>query len=94
MTSINVSYVSGGIMKIHLRSPQIFFDDLTVNAVKNNAGVFIGKNVQQNWETTIISSNSGFGTILGDDNQISYNTHLVLGEDDVNDSFEQAEKEA
>lgn len=93
MTSINVSYVQGGIMKIHLRSPQIVFDDPTVNAVKNNAGVFIGKNVQQNWETTISSNNSGFGTISGDDNQISYNTHLVLGEDDVNDSFEQAAKE-
>ncbi len=93
MTSINVSYVSGGIMKINLRSPQIVFDDLTVNAVKNNAGVFIGKNVQQNWKTTISSSNSGFGTISGDDNQLSYNTHLVLGEDDVNDSFEQVRKE-
>ncbi|MDW4509728.1 hypothetical protein [Priestia megaterium] len=81
-------------MKIDLSSPQIIFDDLTVNAVKNNAGVFIGKNVQQNWETTISSCNSGFGTIAGDDNQISYNTHLVLGEDDVNDSFEQVTKEA
>ncbi|MFP7735145.1 hypothetical protein ACLHDF_17325 [Priestia aryabhattai] len=74
-------------MKIDLSSPQIVFDDITVNAVKNNAGVFIGKNVQQNWETTINSSNSGFGTISGDDNQLSYNTHLVLGEDDLNDSF-------
>ncbi|KRE01916.1 MULTISPECIES: hypothetical protein [Priestia] len=81
-------------MKINLRSPQIVFDDLTVNAVKNNAGVFIGKNVQQNWETTITRSNSGFGTISGDDNQLSYNTHLVLGEDDVNDSFEQVAKKA
>lgn len=93
MTSVNVSYVQGGIMKINLRSPQIIFDDLTVNTVKNNAGVFIGKNTQKNWETTI-SSNSGFGTISGDDNQLSYNTHLVLGEDDVNDSFKQAAKEA
>jgi hypothetical protein len=74
-------------MKINLSSPQIVFDDITVNAVKNNAGVFIGKNVQQNWETIINSSNSGFGTISGDDNQLSYNTHLVLGEDDLNDSF-------
>ncbi len=94
MTSVNVSYVQGGIMKINLRSPQIIFDDLTVNTVKNNAGVFIGKNTQKNWETTISSCNSGFGTISGDDNQLSYNTHLVLGEDDVNDSFKQAAKEA
>ncbi|NGY86254.1 hypothetical protein F6Y05_13215 [Bacillus megaterium] len=81
-------------MKIDLRSPQIIFDDLTVNTVKNNAGVFIGKNMQKNWETTISGDNSGFGTISGDDNQLSYNTHLVLGEDDVNDSFKQAAKEA
>ena len=73
-------------MKIDLSSPQIVFDDITVNAVKDNAGVFIGKNRQFNWKTTISSSNSGFGTISGDDNQISYNKHFILGEDDLVDS--------
>jgi hypothetical protein len=72
-------------MKIDLSSPQIVFDEITVNAVEDNAGVFIGKNHQFNWKTTISSSNSGFGTVSGDDNQISYNTHLILREDDLID---------
>lgn len=70
-------------MKIDLSSPQIIFDDITVNTVKDNAGVFIGKNHQFHWETTISSSHSGFGTVSGNDNQIAYNKHLIIREDDL-----------
>ncbi|WP_078410026.1 hypothetical protein [Priestia abyssalis] len=68
-------------MKIHLRSPQILFENLTVHAIENNGGVFIGRNHQFYWETTITSSNCGFGVINGKNNQTSYNAHLVLLDD-------------
>lgn len=65
-------------MKLDLRSPQIFFENITVNAVDHNAGIFFGKNLQINWGTTIESNHSGFGAITGNHNHISFNTHLVL----------------
>lgn len=65
-------------MKIDLGSPHILFENITVHGIENNSGVFIGRNYQFNWDTTITSSHSGFGVINGKNNHLSYNTHLVL----------------
>ncbi|WP_163100485.1 hypothetical protein [Peribacillus alkalitolerans] len=72
-------------MKVDLSSPQIFFDDITIIRVEDNAGVFIGRNHQFNWKTTISSSNSGFGTVSGNDNQICNNKHFIVREEDLVD---------
>ncbi|MDQ0247074.1 hypothetical protein J2S09_004715 [Bacillus fengqiuensis] len=73
-------------MKVNLRYPQILFESITVHAIENNAGVFIGRNHQFYWGTTITSSNSGFGMINGKNNQTSHNTHLVLRDDQTDTS--------
>ncbi|WP_338780751.1 hypothetical protein [Metabacillus sp. FJAT-52054] len=65
-------------MRINLHSPEINFKDLNVHEIADNAGIFIGRNLQINWTSSLDSHHSGFGTISGNDNEIFHNSHLVL----------------
>ncbi|WP_206197341.1 hypothetical protein [Peribacillus frigoritolerans] len=65
-------------MRINHHSSEISFTDLNVHEVADNAGIFIGRNRQINWNTSIGSLHSGFGTVSGNNNEIANNTHLVL----------------
>ena len=77
--------------KLNLQPPQIVFDHMTVSEIEDNAGIFIGRNVQFHWSTTLDHSRNGFGAVSGNDNKISGNTHLVLREDHRNDPQKKTE---
>lgn len=65
-------------MRLNLHSPKISFTDVHVHEIADNAGVFIGKNLQVNWTSSLDSHHAGFGKITGNDNEVFLNTHLVL----------------
>ncbi|WP_206427802.1 hypothetical protein [Bacillus sp. FJAT-42376] len=83
-------------MKRSLLSPEIIFKDLNVLEMADNAGVFIGKNMQISWTSSLDSHHSGFGTVSGHDNAVFQNTHLVLhdhGKKSPEKVFQQITKE-
>jgi hypothetical protein len=55
---------------------KIQFDELSINQLSNNSGIFMGKNTQMYWSTGVRSC-SGFGTLAGKNNQAFQNIHLV-----------------
>lgn len=68
-------------MKFEITAPQITFEDINVSNIEDNSGIFIGKNYQFYWRSTIKRSHSGFGKVIGKENKLSNNTHLVLNDD-------------
>ncbi|MGD6818063.1 hypothetical protein ACQCVE_13455 [Metabacillus sp. 113a] len=65
-------------MRKNIHFPEILFHNLDVQEIANNAGIFIGRNRQIHWNTSLESHCSGFGTVSGNHNELSSNTHLVL----------------
>ncbi|MCM3705287.1 MULTISPECIES: hypothetical protein [Cytobacillus] len=61
------------------KSPKIIFNNLNVDLLENNSGIFMGKNRQFYWSSAG-KTHSGFGAIYGQENEISHNTHFVLKE--------------
>ncbi|MBY0099525.1 hypothetical protein H0185_22435 [Mesobacillus maritimus] len=71
-------------MKFEITAPQITFEDITVSNIEDNSGVFIGKNYQFYWRSIIKRNNSAFGEVIGNENKLSNNTHIVLNDDKDN----------
>lgn len=71
-------------MRKRFASPHIVFQNINVNAIQDNSGIFVGTNEQNNWSTNV-HSKSGFGTVFGNRNHVSRNIHLFR-DDDVIDT--------
>lgn len=56
---------------------EIKFKNFQIQNVKNSSGVFSGENSQSKWKY-MKKSNEGFGTLQGNKNQSSQNTHVVM----------------
>ncbi|MRH44502.1 hypothetical protein GH741_17800 [Aquibacillus halophilus] len=61
-------------------NPPISFDEINVNVIESNAGIFIGTNSQSFWRT-FSKQNHGLGTISGNHNQTSNNSNVVIDPD-------------
>lgn len=62
----------------------VHFGNLTVNAITNASGVFIGTNVQYGWSSHG-KENTGFGSVTGYANKLYRNTS-ILNDNDIVDS--------
>jgi hypothetical protein len=65
-------------------NPYVQFDNINVNAIDTNAGIFIGTNGQNNWSSNN-NTKSGFGSLFGKFNLVSKNINIVK-DDDVIDT--------
>lgn len=64
------------------RSPHVFFDEINVNVIESNAGIFIGTNFQANWSTQS-KANHGLGSISGNSNKTFRNLNIVIDPDTI-----------
>lgn len=60
----------------------IVFDSININNVSENAGVFVGSNIQLNWKSQT-KENSAMGTVIGEKNLLSKNINVIYDNDGV-----------
>lgn len=63
-------------------NPYVYLDDINVNVIQSNSGIFIGTNYQSYWSTQS-KSNHGLGSISGNGNKTFRNVNIVIDPDIV-----------
>jgi len=58
----------------------VVFNSILVNSINTNAGIFVGTNGQNNWNSNS-NSKSGFGSVLGAGNVISRAVNIFTDND-------------
>ncbi|WP_281974499.1 hypothetical protein [Halobacillus litoralis] len=53
-----------------------------MNVLKNNSGIFVGPNTQNQWDTHE-KHNAALGTVVGEANILAYNINVIHDEDMV-----------
>jgi hypothetical protein len=61
-------------------SSAIIFNNILVNAIDTNSGIFVGTNNQWYWNTGE-KINEGFGTVRGKENLFCYTLSIVIDPD-------------
>ncbi len=69
----------------------ISFKKLEVGEIANSSGIFSGENSMSYWKHRA-KINEGFGTILGDHNQLSHSNN-ILSDSDILDNVTTKKKE-
>ncbi|MBB6453129.1 hypothetical protein HNQ94_001577 [Salirhabdus euzebyi] len=64
------------------KNPSISFDEINVNVIESNAGIFIGNNNQSLWRM-FSKQNHGLGSISGNNNTTHHNKNIVIDPDTV-----------
>lgn len=67
-------------MKEKKFSGGVIFNSINVNAIDSLSGIFIGENRQWNWFSSS-KTNSGLGTIQGEDNVMLNSINIVIDPD-------------
>ncbi|WP_019536934.1 hypothetical protein [Paenibacillus ginsengihumi] len=60
----------------------IVFDSIRISSVSGNAGVFVGSNLQLNWQAQT-KQNSAQGTVIGEMNLLSHNINVIYDNDQI-----------
>lgn len=60
----------------------IVFGSININNVSENAGVFVGSNIQVNWKSQT-KGNSAMGTVIGERNILSENINVIYDNDGI-----------
>lgn len=63
---------------MHVDAEQVRFDNMEIGKAENNAGIFVGNNVQRDWHSANIAGKSGFGVICGNYNELRRNRFNVV----------------
>lgn len=58
----------------------VSFNNILVNAIYHNSGIFVGTNSQGNWNSSN-NNKSGFGSILGTRNIVSHAVNIFMDND-------------
>jgi hypothetical protein len=58
----------------------VTFNNILVNSLNTNAGIFVGTNSQSNWSSGS-NNKSGFGSVLGTRNVISRSVNIFMDND-------------
>lgn len=58
----------------------VTFNNIVVNSLNTNAGIFVGTNSQSNWNSGS-NSKSGFGSVLGTRNVITRSVNIFMDND-------------
>ncbi|WP_085524353.1 hypothetical protein [Tuberibacillus sp. Marseille-P3662] len=64
----------------------IHFDSINVNVIDTTSGIFTGTNHQMNWRTQS-KTNSGFGTVEGQNNVIIKPVNTVIDPDTTDNPY-------
>lgn len=59
----------------------IVYQSLSIGSVSNTSGVYVGENVQINFEH-VSKQNDAFGSV-GDANEVTHSVHIVMDDDQV-----------
>lgn len=78
-------------MEISKNNQHIQFDQICVNVIENTSGIFVGTNSSSNWNA-YNKTNSAFGSIYGDQNQIGYNLNVLYDNDGIDTLFDYQKK--
>ncbi|KUO77621.1 MAG: hypothetical protein APF77_19910 [Clostridia bacterium BRH_c25] len=58
----------------------VSFNNILVNAINNNSGIFVGTNSQGNWNSNS-NNKSGFGSVFGARNVVSRAVNIFMDND-------------
>ncbi|MFC4321278.1 hypothetical protein [Litchfieldia salsa] len=65
-----------------IKNPYVTLQDINVNVIQTNAGIFIGTNRQSYWSTHS-KANHGLGSISGNGNKTFRNVNIVIDPDTI-----------
>ncbi len=58
----------------------VSFNSILVNSIDTNSGIFVGSNLQNNWNSNS-NNKCGFGAILGNGNIVSRGVNIFMDND-------------